>query len=97
MRGYTKAEGEGVLKAQIRWAHAAKESGHVGPIILALEHFLVSMFCPTSSFSIKNDVVFFPDLIFCKNKQKRDFAKNSVRFSSFIQIWEDFGANCEAK
>jgi hypothetical protein len=48
-------------------------------------------------FSIKTDVVFFSDLISCKNNQKRDFAKNSVRFSSFIQIWEDSGANYEAK
>ena len=37
------------------------------------------------------------DLISCKNNQKRDFAKNSVRFSSFIQIWENSGANYEAK
>ena len=93
MRGYAKAEGEGVLEAQIRWAHPAKESGRVGPIILALERFLVSIFCPMSSFSIKTDVVFFSNLISCKNNQKRDFAKDSVRFSSIIQIWEDSGAN----
>jgi hypothetical protein len=48
-------------------------------------------------FSIKIDVVFFSDLVSCKNNQKRDCAKNSVRFSSFIQIWEDSGANYEAK
>ena len=96
MKGYAEAEGEGVLEAQIRWAHAAKESGRMGPIILALERFLVSIFCPMSSFSIKTDVVFFPDLISCKNNQKRDFAKNSARFNSYIQIWEDSGTNYEA-
>jgi hypothetical protein len=46
---------------------------------------------------VKIDVVFFPDLISCKNSQKQDFAKNSVRFCSFIQIWDDFGGNYEAK
>ena len=50
-----------------------------------------------SFFSIKNDVVFFPEFIYCKNSQGRDFAKNSVRNSSFIQVWKDLGANCEAK
>ena len=84
-------------EAQIRWAHAAKESSRVGPTLVALEPFLVSIFCSMFSFSIKNDVVFFSDFISCKNSQKRDFAKNSVRFSSFIQIWEDSGANHEAK
>ena len=85
MKGYDEAEGEVVPEAPDRWAHTAKESGRVGPIILALECFLVSIFCPMSSFSIKTDVVFFPDLISCKINQKRDFDKNSVRFSSFIQ------------
>ena len=54
-------------------------------------------FCAMCFFSIKSDVVFFPDFISCKNSQWRDFAKNSVRISSFIQIWEDLGANYEAK
>src|SRR5664279_6306727 len=97
MRGYAKDEGEAVPEAQDRWAHAAKESGRVGPPLFLLGHFLVSIFCMKSFFSIKIDVVFFPDLISCKNNQKRDLAKNSVRFSSFIQIWEDSGANYEAK
>ena len=79
------------------WAHAARYRGRVGPPLLALERFLVSIFCPLSSFSRNIDVVFFPDFISYKNSQKRDFAKNSVRFSSFIQIWEDSGANYEAK
>ena len=79
------------------WAHAARYRGRVGPTHLALECFLVSIFCPMCSFSINIDVVFFPDLISCKNNQKGDFAKNSVRFSRFIQIWEDSGANYEAK
>ena len=93
MKGYTEAEGEKVLEAPNTWAHAAKESGRVGPSILGLRRFLVSILCTLSSFSIKNDVVFFLDLVSCKNNQKGDFAKNSVRFSSFIQIWEDSGAN----
>jgi hypothetical protein len=46
---------------------------------------------------MKSCVVFFPDFISCKNFQKRDFAKNSVRFCSFIQVWDDSGANYEAK
>ena len=79
------------------WAHAVKESDRVGPTLLGLVRLLESVFCTMSFFSIKNDVVFFPDLISCKNNQKGDFAKNSVRFSSFIQIWEDSGANYEAK
>ena len=53
-------------------------------------------FGPACSFSRKNGVVFFPDLISCRNRQKRDFAKNSVRFSSFIQVWDDSGVNYEA-
>ena len=97
MRGYAKTEGEAVPEAQDGWAHTAKESGRVGPTLSALGHFLVSIFCTMSLFSIKIDVVFFSDLISCKNNQKQDFAKNSVRFSSFIQIWEDSGANYEAK
>ena len=97
MKGYTEAEGEEVPEAPDRWAHAAKESGRVGPTLSALRNFLVSIFCTMSFFSIKIDVVFFSDLISGKNNQKRDFAKNSVRFSSFIQIWEDSGANYEAK
>jgi hypothetical protein len=97
MRGYAKAKGEAVPEAQDRWAHAAKESGRMGPPLFLLGHFLVSIFCTKSFFSIKIDVVYFSDLISCKNNQKRDFAKNSVRFSSFIQIWEDSGANYEAK
>ena len=84
-------------EAQFGWAHAARYRGSVGPPLLALERFLVSIFCPLSSFSIKIDVVIFPDFISCRNSQKRDFAKNSVRFSSSIQIWEDSGANYEAK
>ena len=79
------------------WAHAVKESDRVGPTLLGLVRLLESVFCTMSFFSIKNDVVFFPDLISCKNNQKGDFAKNSVSFSSFIQIWEDSGANYEAK
>ena len=86
-----------MLEAPDRWAHAAKESGLVGPTLLGLGRFLVSIFRSMAFFSIKNDVVFSPDLIFCKNNQKRDFAKNSVRFSSFILIWEDYGANYQAK
>ena len=80
-----------------RWAHTVKESDRVGPTLLGLVRLLESVFCTMSFFSIKNDVVFFSDLISCKNNQKRDYAKNSVRFSSFIQIWEDSGANYEAK
>ena len=97
MKGYAEAEGEEVPEAPDRWAHAAKESGRVGPYILGLRRFLVSIFCSKALFSIKNDVVFFPDLISYKNNQKRDFPKNSIRFSSFIQIWEDSRANYQAK
>ena len=97
MRGYAKAEVEAVLEAPVGWAHAARYRGRVGPTHLALERFLVSIFCPLSFFSIKIDVVIFPDLFSCRNSQKRDFARNSVRFSSFIQIWEDSGANHKAK
>ena len=95
--GTRKAEGEAAPEAPVRWAHVAQGSGRVGPTLLGLVRLLESVFCTMSFFSIKNDVVFFPDLFFCKNNQKRDFAKNSVRFSSFIQIWEDSGANYEAK
>ena len=70
-------------------AHAATVPGRVGPPLLALRHPLVSIFCPTCFFSIKSDVVFFHDFIFCKNSQGRDFAKNSVRNSSFIQMGKD--------
>ena len=84
-------------EAQLGWAHAARYRGRVGPPLLALERFLMSILCSMSSFSINIDVVFFPDLISCKNSQKGDFAKNSVRFSRFIQIWEDSRANYEAK
>ena len=97
MKGYAEAEGEEVPEAPDMWAHAAKENGRVGPTLLGLGHFLVSIFRSMSFFSIKNDVVCFLDLISYKNNQKRDFAKNNVRFSSFIQIWEDSGANYEAK
>ena len=97
MRGYVKVEVEAVLEAPLGWAHAARYSGRVGPPLLGLRRFLMSILRTLSSFSIKNDVVFFLDLISCKNNQKGDFAKNSVRFSSFIQIWEDSGANYEAK
>ena len=71
MKGYAEAEGEGFLEAQTRWAHTAKASGRMGPIILVLERFLVSIFCPMSSFSIKTDVVFCPDLISCKNQSEK--------------------------
>ena len=71
MKGYAEAEGEEVLKAQIRWAHTAKESGRVGPIILALERFLVSFFCAMSSFSIKTDVVFSRFDFLQKQSEKR--------------------------
>ena len=84
-------------EAHLGWAHAARYRGRVGPPLLALRHPLVSIFCPMSLFSIKSGVVFFPDFISCKNSQRRDFAKNSVRISSFIQIWKDPGANYEAK
>ena len=83
MKGYAEAEGDEVPEDLDRWAHATKESGRMGPTLLGLRRFLVSIFRSMSFFSIKNDVVFFPDLISCKNNQKRDFAKNSVRFSSF--------------
>ena len=83
MKGCAEAEGEEVPEAPDRWAHAAKESGHVGPTLLSLGRFLVPIFRSMSFFSKKNDVVFFPDLISYKNNQKRDFAKNGVRFSSF--------------
>ena len=43
-------------------AHAATVPGRVGPPHLALRHPLVSIFCPTSFFSINIDVVFFPIL-----------------------------------
>ena len=72
MREYAKAEGEVVPEAPDRWANAAKESGRVGPTLLALGRFLVSIFCTMPFFSIKIDVVFFSDLISCKNKQKQD-------------------------
>ena len=97
IKGFVEVEGEEVSDAPDGWAHVAKESGRVGPSTLGLRRFLMSIFRSKAFFSIKNDVVFFPDLISCKNNQKRDFAKNSVRFSSFIQIWEDSGANYQAK
>ena len=60
MKGYTEAEGEEVPKAPDRWAHAAKESGRVGPTLLGVGRFLVSIFRTMSFFYIKNDVVFSP-------------------------------------
>ena len=66
MKGYAEAKGEEVPEAPVRWAHAAKESGRVGPTLLGLGRFLVYIFRSMSFFSIKNDVVFFPDLISCK-------------------------------
>ena len=83
MKGYVEAKGEGVSEAPYGWAHAPKESGRVGPSLLGLRRFLVSIFRSWAFFSIKNDVVFFPDLISCKHNQKQDFAKNNVRFSIF--------------
>ena len=50
MRGYVKTEGEAVPEAQDGWAHADKESGHVGPTLSALGNFLVSIFCTMSFF-----------------------------------------------
>jgi hypothetical protein len=41
--------------------------------------------------------IYFPDFISYKNSKKRDFAKNSVRFCSFIQVWDDSEAKYEAK
>ena len=70
MKGYAEAEGEEVPEAADRWAHAAKESGRVGPSILGLRRFVMSIFGSKAFFSIKNDVVFLPDLISCKNNQK---------------------------
>ena len=67
MKGYAEAEGEEVPEAQDRWAHAAKESGRMGPTLLGLGRFLMSIFRTMSFFSIKNDVVFFSDLNSCKN------------------------------
>ena len=49
----------GVSEAPDGWAHAAKESGHVGPSLSGLRRFLVSIFRSMSFFSIKIDVVFF--------------------------------------
>ena len=86
-----------MLEAQLGGGHAATVPGHVGLSLLALRHPLMPIFCPTSFFSINIDVVFFPDFISCKNRQERDFAKNSVRISSFMQVWKDLGANCGAK
>ena len=60
MKGYAKAEGEAVPEAPDGWAHAAKESGRVGPTLLALGRFLVSIFCTMPFFSIKIDVIFSP-------------------------------------
>ena len=95
--GTSKTGDETVHEAHFEWAHVARYRGRMGPPLLALVHPLVSILCMLSSFSIKNHVVFFPDFISCENSQKEDFAKNSVRFSSFIQIWEDSGANYETK
>ena len=67
MKWYAEAEGEEVLEAPNRWAHTAKESGRVGPTLLGLGRFLVSIFRMMSFFSIKNDVVCFSDLNFSKN------------------------------
>ena len=70
MRGYAKTEGEAVPEAQDGWAHVAKESGPAGPTLSALGRFLMSIFCTMSFFSMKIDMVFFFDLISCKNNQK---------------------------
>ena len=67
MKGYAEAEGEEVPEAPDRWAHAAKESGRVGPTLLGLGRFLVSIFRSMFFFSIKINEVFFPDLISYKN------------------------------
>ena len=75
-----------VPEAHFGWAHMTRYRGRVGPTLLALVHPLVSILCTLSSFSIKNDVVFFSDFISYENRQREDFAKNNVRFSSFIQI-----------
>ena len=84
-RHMSKTGGETVPEAHLG-GHAARYMGRVGPPLLAFRHPLVSIFCPSCFFSIKSDVVFFPDFISCKNSQRRDFAKNNVRISSFIQI-----------
>ena len=97
MEGYVEDRRRGGARGQLGWAHAARYRGRVGPTLLALLRSRVSILCTLSSFSIYIDVVFFPDLISCKNSQRGDFAKNNVRFSSFIQIWKDSGANYEAK
>jgi hypothetical protein len=41
---------------------------------------------------MKNWRSIFSRFYFLQNSQKRDFAKNSVRFYSFIQVWDDLGA-----
>jgi hypothetical protein len=42
---------------------------------------------------IKNGCSIFPDFISFENSQKLDFAKNIVRFCSFIQVWDDSREN----
>ena len=97
MKGYVEDRRRDGARGPFWGAHTATVPGCVGPPLLALRHPLVSIFCPKCFFSMKNDVVFFPDFISCKNSQGRDFAKNSIRNSSFIQIWKDPGANYDAK
>lgn len=96
-RGTSKTGDETVSGGQLEWAHVARYRGRVGPLFWASGTLLCLSFGPACSFSRKNGVVFFLDLISCRNRQKRDFAKNSVRFSSFIQVWDDSRVNYEAK
>ena len=75
------------LQYQAAWGHPFWPSGTPS----------CPSFFPKCFFSIKSDMIFFPDFISCKNSQGRDFPINNVRISSFIQIWKDPGANYEAK
>jgi hypothetical protein len=88
-RGGARVPNEQAPRGQGIWSRGPCPFGprallHVPPMLRLLLH-------------MKTLRSIFPGFISCKNSQKRYFAKNSVRFYSFIQVWDDSGANYEAK
>ena len=95
--GYAKRETEMTLQGPKRWVHAPTPSGRVGPPLGLLVPPLVCFQSPGFLFWWKTDVVFFLDFISCENWQKEDFAKNSVRFSSFYTSMGRFRSKSSSK
>ena len=66
-----------VPEAHLGGGHAATVPGRVGLSLLALRHPLVSIFCPTSFFSINIDVVFSPILFPAKIARRETLLKTA--------------------